>query len=1274
MAYDGSLKFDTLIDDKKFKSGLAQLQGLAGGAGKAVAGAFAAAGAGIGAAVKVGMSFESSMSQVAATMGITADAIANGSEEYKILEEAAKKAGATTMFSASQAAEALNYLALAGYDASTAAEVLPSVLNLAAAGGMDLAYASDLATDAMAALGIEATDKNLTHFGDEMAKTAQKSNTSVAQLGEAILVCAGQAKGAGQSLETMNTALGVMANRGLKGSEGGTHLRNILKSLVAPTSAASKQLSALGLKAADSEGNIRDLGDIMADLKKKLANLTQEKQLQVLNSIFNSRDIAAAQALLAGVGDEWDNLKTQISNADGAMADMAETMNDNLKGKLTILGSSLAGLGIAVYDGIKNPLKDAVGSAIDSVGRLSSSITEGELKPAIENMGTLLGSVANDLGTTLTGAARAAIAIFSVLGGHIVGVTSSVAGLAAAIISFKGLTSGVLAVQKAFEGFQKIMASTNPYVLAAAAIAGVVTALAVFIKKSRDAYKATDEYKKSVDGIRDRVSETTRSVHDLNSSIKEHTSAALEETDKLTLYKNELLGLVDANGRVKESDRDRVNFLIGELNSALGMEISMTDGVINKYNELKDSIDDVILKKRAMALLDSLQDDYEDAISNQTKSLLEMGAAYRKITSLSREIKEFQDIIDSGGTITDAQLLKWHKLQNELDNVTQTYNEAAANVANSSETIADYQELTAAVAENSSDRIQAACDQWETHQLLTNDKVAGDTESTLKNIRGTINEYVYGLAAAIEQGNDSACNAAETGLKSVLAEYQRMGGDVEALTPLFDSVGLTIGNYLTEGTAEGVENGEPEIEGATTSVTTEATNAAAAVASSGGENIGDNVVAGFVKSMVNGTPKMVAAATTAGQAVISAFKSPKVFDEHSPSRVMRNDVGAMLVEGLKIGITEHIDEVPEAFKNLMDDIKLQLELGAISEAEYYKKLEEYRDEYLKKGSDEWWNYTKEIIKYEDKLTEEQRDREFKRLENLKELRIISERDYYKQLEALRDKYIEQGSDDWEDYTLKIAKYYQGALDDMAAEYASKLDDVHDKMDSLKDKFDSYFSLSHTVTLTLEKQGVEYDQDFDVLNTDIGAYTESLKDWNNVLSDLKNRDGMTDSYMRRLLNEAPNVAYSLVQQLQRMSDDEFGKYMQAYNEYEEELDRQSKLFYKDEEDEIAAAAREFGDTFVSEIADSLGDLDRLMERAGYSSAQAFADEFMQQLEKEMTNVTILIAGTGEGIYVGSGAANYQYNTYQIAGGSETTAQQLRACRDASERERLRGGYS
>ena len=395
MPYDGELKFDTSIDKTGFKVGIGELGSIAQSGMTVVTAAVGAASAAVasigGYAVSVGKNFESSMSQVAATMGITKDTVEkDGVKPFEILEQAAAKAGEQTVFSASEAADALNYLALAGYDAQKAAEALPAVLNLASAGGMDLAYASDLATDAMAALGIEATNENLTRFGDELAKTASTANASVSQLGEAILTVGGTAKSLAGGTMELNAALGVLANRGIKGSEGGTALRNIILALTAPTDKAAASMEEFGLSVLDAEGNMRPLNEIFRDLDNALSGMSEGEKTEVLNNIFNKVDLKSAQALLAGCGDEFDNLTTAIDGCDGAMADMAETMTDNLEGDLKSLSSKAEAFGIAVYSGIQAPLREAAQLGGDYITQLKSAFEEGKFDGLAESMGAVI--------------------------------------------------------------------------------------------------------------------------------------------------------------------------------------------------------------------------------------------------------------------------------------------------------------------------------------------------------------------------------------------------------------------------------------------------------------------------------------------------------------------------------------------------------------------------------------------------------------------------------------------------------------------------------------------------------------------------------------------------------------------------------------------------------------------------------------------------------------------------------------------------------------------
>lgn len=395
MAFDGTLKFDTAIDKTGFKLGLDALGEIAAKGMAAVTAAVTAASGAVSAlggyAVSVGKKFESSMAQVIATMGITKDTVQDGVNSYELLKEAAAAAGESTVFSASEAADALNYLALAGYDAAKAADALPAVLDLAAAGGLDLAYASDLATDAMAALGIEATGDNLTRFGDEMAKTASKANTSVAQLGEAILTVGGTAKSLAGGTTELNAALGVLANRGIKGAEGGTALRNMILALSAPTDKAAKAMADLGLEVFDASGNMRPMNDIFKDLDSALSGMSEGEKTQVLSDIFNKVDLKSAQAMLAGCGDEFDALTDALSDCDGAMSQMADTMNDTLEGDLKSLGSKAEAFGIAIYDGISEPLRELAQLGGEYISQLTAAFKDGGFEGLAESLGDVLG-------------------------------------------------------------------------------------------------------------------------------------------------------------------------------------------------------------------------------------------------------------------------------------------------------------------------------------------------------------------------------------------------------------------------------------------------------------------------------------------------------------------------------------------------------------------------------------------------------------------------------------------------------------------------------------------------------------------------------------------------------------------------------------------------------------------------------------------------------------------------------------------------------------------
>lgn len=366
----------------------------------AIAGATAAVGAFGKASVDAGQQFDSSMSQVAATMGYStaelADSTSEASKSFQQLRDFAQEMGSTTAFSASEAADALNYMALAGYDADTSMQMLPNVLNLAAAGGIDLASASDMVTDAQSALGLSLEETSI--MVDQMATASSKSNTSVAQLGEAFLTIGANAKSLSGGTQELSTALGILADNGIKGAEGGTHLRNIMLALNPTTDKAVDAWNSLGVSAYDAQGNLRPLEDTFADLNQAMAGMSDQEKSEALTKMFNKTDLASINALLSTTSERWTELGSAIESSTGAAQNMADVQLDNLSGDITLFQSALEGTKIAISDALTPALRDFV--QIGSEGL--SSITEGFKTGGIEGAMTAVGETLNNLVSQIT--------------------------------------------------------------------------------------------------------------------------------------------------------------------------------------------------------------------------------------------------------------------------------------------------------------------------------------------------------------------------------------------------------------------------------------------------------------------------------------------------------------------------------------------------------------------------------------------------------------------------------------------------------------------------------------------------------------------------------------------------------------------------------------------------------------------------------------------------------------------------------------------------------
>lgn len=304
------------------------------------------------AAVKVAADFDSAMSQVAAVSGATG-------AELDALRDKAREMGAKTKFSASEAAEAMNYMAMAGWSTEQMLQGIEGVMNLAAASGEDLATTSDIVTDALTAFGLSAADSG--HFADILAAASSNANTNVAMMGETFKYCAPIAGALGFSAEDTAEAIGLMANAGIKGSQAGTALRTIMNNLTGDIQLSGQALGDVTIQTTNADGSMRDLSDILADCRGAFSQLTESEQAQAAEALVGKNAMSGFLALMNAGEADIDKLSTAIANCDGTAEGMANTMQDNLAGQLQILKSQLEELAISFGELLMPAIRTIIG-------------------------------------------------------------------------------------------------------------------------------------------------------------------------------------------------------------------------------------------------------------------------------------------------------------------------------------------------------------------------------------------------------------------------------------------------------------------------------------------------------------------------------------------------------------------------------------------------------------------------------------------------------------------------------------------------------------------------------------------------------------------------------------------------------------------------------------------------------------------------------------------------------------------------------------------------
>ena len=795
--------------------------------------------------IETGKNFDSSISNVAAISGATA-------EEMDIIRQKSVELGATTKFTAKESADAFGYMALAGWDVESMLSGIGGVLDLAAASGMDLARASDIVTDDLTAFGLTAQDS--VHFVDMMSYAMSHSNTTTEMLGEAYKNCAATAASLGYTAEDVTAVLMTMANSGIKGGEAGTALNSVMTRLATDTKNCATVLEGYNVHIYDAQGNMQSLSSILQGISGVWQDLNDKQQANLAKAIAGTNHYSALQTIMNGLSDSaaasgmsFGDYAAALEECDGAARNMATTMIDNLAGDMTLLDSAVEGMKIALSQELAPVMREAVQFVTSKIPDIKKSI-----EPLFSEGAKFVSGLIKQLPTVLEVLSDIAPVLKTVAG--VLLTVKAAEKAAAAVKAIQGITAAFAAASTGAATFGAAL-SAIPAVAAVAAFAVIAADIAAVALSAKDAddemTKIFEEHQKEMDILnadRQEIGKYKDSLDDSIGSIK-------ESTDRTKDLWKELDELADASGRVQSADKVRAEYILGELNTALGTEYTMTGNQIDNYKQLQEEIDKTIQKKQAEQILDSYyaqtagmsekyyearQDyiDKEQAYTEAEKTLEDARKKYREITGYDYRNVSAEDYLDAKekGRYSYAKDSKgryiWRNVTDkgaaaadELKAAEASYGfaykemtDAMGNFKETSEFMEKQSELMTEYSKGNYENVaKLAFDVSSIDQSIfedvnaTNDEIETAVKDSLNEIKSEMKLWREtgdsGTAADILDKMGTALNAAQTRgmngasyfnefLGSDFRELWKDGGDISAIAQRLMDSGISAGDIL----------------------------------------------------------------------------------------------------------------------------------------------------------------------------------------------------------------------------------------------------------------------------------------------------------------------------------------------------------------------------------------------------------------------------------------------------------------------------------------------
>ncbi len=775
-------------------------------------------------------SFQSQMSTVQAISG------AAGSQMAELAEKA-KYMGATTSFTATEAGQALEYMAMAGWKTDEMLGGLEGIMHLAAASGESLASTSDIVTDALTAFGLAASDS--AHFADVLAAASSNSNTNVGMMGETFKYAAPVAGALGYSIEDTALAIGLMANAGIKGSQAGTALRGTLTNLAKPSEAVSACMGQLGISLTDSEGNVRSLSDLMGILRERFSELTEAEKARYAAGLAGKEAMSGLLAIVNASEKDYQKLAAAINTCSGSAKEMSETRLDNYAGQMTLLGSAADGLKLAIGEQLTPALTKLAKAGTDAFTWATEFVNENQW-----------------------------------IVGAVVGVTAAIGALALGV----GALAAAPAVIGALSTALNLLAA-NPVVGVTAALVGLAAAVGVWAASLDDADEATQSFS-------DSLQESKTAYQDLTTTM----AGQQRSTRAMASSLKELLAVENKSALQKDLIQRKVeqlNEAVPELNLAYNREKGALEGVTAAQ------LDSMLAQAEAqeeyeaqVARINELDNERVEIEARLTEARLALNEAQETGAGSTRELQNSIDELTAAQEENAAQIA-------ELEEASRAYGEQQAEAERRTrESTARIEELNTQIAELEQSYMESYEAAYESinSQIGLFQEMDGEAKTSINSMIDALKSqveymdaYAENIQKAMEMGVDEGLirklsDGKEESAQLLAAIVQGGEEDIEALNEEFRKVEKGKTDF-TRTVAELETDFSNEMEKLKQDLnkTIQEMDVQEEARTVGGNNI---------QGLINGTVSKAGALTAAyakmGRDALAAYK--REVDQHSPSR------------------------------------------------------------------------------------------------------------------------------------------------------------------------------------------------------------------------------------------------------------------------------------------------------------------------------------------------------------------------------------------------------